>query len=138
MDYYLKEPISNGNPREQALIRKWWHEKMGAKGTLVWEYCLEDRYLDAVLFLNNANSSIEAPGKNVAVLHPIKDETVILCEAKENLNPELIGQAIVYKQLALHAGAIVAEVIIFSERASESMYRVAKELGLTTEVLSNV
>src|SRR5690606_42153184 len=40
MDVYLKEPISNGNPREQALIRRWWCEQKASSGLLVWEYCL--------------------------------------------------------------------------------------------------
>ena len=47
---YLRTPVSNGNPVEQALIRQWWHEEHGAKGRLVWEYYLGDCYLDAMWF----------------------------------------------------------------------------------------
>ena len=37
---YLRESISNGNAREQALIRRWWHEQHKAQGCIVWEYQL--------------------------------------------------------------------------------------------------
>jgi hypothetical protein len=40
-----------------------------------------------------------------------------LCEAKHTLNPELIGQAVVYRELAGRAGGLVLETIVFAERA---------------------
>ena len=130
MKIYLKESISNGNNIEQALIRKWWHEKHNAKGTIVWEYYLEGRYQDAIWFPNTPQSGIEESGKEAPKRYPLKDQEVILCEAKLTLTPELIGQALVYKQFVLHAGAIVKECVIFSETANDSMINVARELGL--------
>ena len=134
MKTYLKDSISNGNKIEQALIRKWWHEKHNAKGAIVWEYYLEGRYQDAIWFPNAPQSRIEENGKNAPQCHPLKDQEVILCEAKTTLSPELIGQALVYKQFAIHAGAIVKECVIFSETANDSMINVARELGLSPVV----
>ncbi|MEZ5444971.1 MAG: hypothetical protein R3F45_04200 [Gammaproteobacteria bacterium] len=135
MERYLRDSVSNGNPREQALIRKWWHEQREAKGVMVWEYCIEDRFVDAVLFPYRQPHGTEAPGKSVATRYPISGETIVLCESKDTLNPELIGQALVYRQLAIAAGAEVREVFVFSENATSSMRRIAKELGLCPEVL---
>ena len=134
MDSYLKDSISNGNKIEQALIRRWWHEKHNAKGTIVWEYYLEGRYQDAIWFPNSTESGKEYSGRNAPQLHPLKDQEVILCEAKITLSPELIGQALVYKQFAIHADAIVKECAIFSETANDSMINAAKELGLSPVV----
>jgi len=135
IDKYLKEPISNGQPREQALIRKWWHEKKNGQGVLVWEYCLEGLFLDAVWLDRREPPGTEQPGLKAPLKYPLKGQEIILCEAKVTLTPELVGQALVYKQFAIHAGASVKEVIIFCEKATESMFNAAKELGLTVEVL---
>ena len=134
METYLKDSISNGNKIEQALIRKWWHEKHNAKGTIVWEYYLEGRYQDAIWLPHTIQSGIEENGQEAPKRHPLKDQEVILCEAKLTLTPELIGQALVYKQFALHAGAIVKECVIFSETANDSMIKAARELGLSPVV----
>lgn len=130
MDSYLKESISNGNKFEQALIRKWWHEEHDAKGVMVWEYYLEGRYQDAVWFTNAAGAGIEKSGKNAPQLHSLNNQEVVLCEAKLELTPELIGQALVYKQFALHSGAIIKSCVIFSQTAKEQMINVTKELNL--------
>lgn len=132
MDSYLMESVSNGNPKEQALIRRWWREQKGGAGLLVWEYCLEGRYLDGVLF---PSSDIlgEASGLKAPAKYPLRNREVVLCEAKLTLTPELIGQALVYKQLALRAGACVMDTVVFAEKASRSMVEVAQELGLTVE-----
>ena len=131
MDSYLKDSISNGNNIEQALIRRWWHENYNAKGTIVWEYYLEGRYQDAIWFPDTPQSGIEENGKNAPQRHPLKEQEVVLCEAKITLSPELIGQALVYKQFAIHAGAIIKDCVIFSETANDSMINAAKELGLS-------
>src|SRR5690606_23057200 len=136
MDVYLKAPISNGNPREQALIRRWWCEQKASSGLLVWEYCLEGRYLDGVWFAND-NASCEMSGLNAPLNHPIRGQRVVLCEAKITLTPELVGQALVYRQFALRAGACVEDTIVFCERASASMIEVAQELGLSVAVGAN-
>jgi hypothetical protein len=34
---FLRDAITNGNPHEQALIRRWWHQQHNAQGRLVWE-----------------------------------------------------------------------------------------------------
>jgi len=130
MNEYLIAPISNGNPREQALIRRWWHEEHEAKGLLVWEYYLEGRYLDAVWFPSSAESGVESDGKQTSARHPLSGQEVVLCEAKLGLTPELIGQALVYRQFALHAGADIKECLVFSEMAGGSMLNAATELGL--------
>jgi hypothetical protein len=63
---YLRDPISNGNPQEQAMIRAWWHEMQEAKGRMVWEYCLEGKWADGIWFPNVGGSGIEEPGKDTA------------------------------------------------------------------------
>ena len=130
MNHYLKDSISNGNKYEQALIRKWWHEEHNAEGILVWEYYLEGRYQDAIWFPKAIGSGIEQCGKNAPKLHPLNNQEVVLCEAKLDLSPELIGQALVYRQFAQHSGAIIKNCVIFSETAKEQMVKVAKELNL--------
>ena len=130
METYLKDSISNGNKHEQALIRKWWYNEHKARGLIVWEYYMEGRYQDAVWFPNVAGTCNEADGKNAPQLYPLKNQEVVLCEAKLDLTPELIGQALVYKQFAQHAGALIRSCVIFSETAKEQMVSVAKELNL--------
>ena len=130
MGAYRRDAISNGIPEEQELIRRWWHEECGAKGKLVWEYYLEGSYADAFWFFEDESIGSENAGIATAKLHPIADKNVVLCEAKSGLNPEVIGQAIVYERLARSAGANVARVIVFCQSGSEPMQRVAKELGL--------
>ena len=130
METYLKDSISNGNKYEQALIREWWHKEHNAKGLIVWEYYMEGRYQDAIWFPNAEGSGNEAEGKKTSQLYPLKDQEVVLCEAKLDLTPELIGQALVYKQFAQHSGAIIKSCVIFSETAKEQMVCVAKELNL--------
>lgn len=130
MEGYIKPPISNGNPIEQGLIRKWWYEEHNAGGLIVWEYNLEGRYLDAVWFPNESSTQVEEAGLNAPKRFPLAGKEIVTCEAKINLTPELIGQALVYKQFALHAGALVKDTIIFSENAQNSMIRAAKKLGL--------
>lgn len=134
MEHYLKKSVSNGNPREQALIRKWWYEEKHSEGLLVWEYCLEGRYLDAVWFSSAEKHGAERSGLNAPATFPVNGREVILCEAKITLSPELVGQALVYRQFALWAGAQVRETIVFAEKASPTMIRVAHELALTVKV----
>lgn len=134
---FLRPSVSNGIQREQALIRKWWHERHGARGLLVWEYYLEGRYVDAVWFPYVATGNGERSGRSAPKLHPLAGRRVELCEAKRQLDPELIGQAVVYRQFALRAGAIVDQVNVFSESASEAMLQVAAELELMATSLSS-
>ena len=115
MNDYLRDPISNGNKYEQALIRRWWYEEHQAQGLMVWEYHMEGRYQDAIFFPNATESGIESNGKDAPQRYPLKDQEVLLCEAKMNLTPELIGQALVYRQFASHAGAIIRKCLVFSE-----------------------
>ena len=58
-----------------------------------------------------------------------------MCEAKTKLTPELVGQALVYRQFALDAGAKVQESFVFAETGEDSMLVAIKELGLAAEVL---
>jgi hypothetical protein len=131
IDEYLKPAISNGNPREQALVRRWWNEEKGCAGTIVFEYYLEGFYADAIWFPDAVSDPTEHPGKSAPSLFPLNRNRIVLCEAKLILNPEVIGQALTYSQLALNAGAIVDEVIIFCENASSTMERVVTELHLS-------
>lgn len=128
---YLTGSVSNGNPREQALIRRWWHEKQGARGRMVWEYCLGDLYADGVWFPDAPELGCEEPGRGATNRFPLSGRTVVLCEAKIKLTPELIGQALVYRVLARRAGARVQESVIFAEKGSAVMSETARELGLT-------
>ena len=127
---YLQDSVSNGIAREQALIRRWWHEQHNARGVLVWEYYLEGKYADAVWFPNASESGVERPGKQTAENFPLADQEVILCEAKADLTPEVVGQALVYTRFAKHAGARVVETIVFSETGGQPMRDAARELGL--------
>jgi len=134
MSNYLQEPISNGNPKEQALIRRWWHEKQGLKGTLIWEYYLEGKYADAILIPGATESGADYPGKSTSERFPLKGVEIILCEAKLDLTPEVVGQALVYTNFAKAAGAKVLGTIVFCEKGSDSMRRAAIELGLNLEI----
>ena len=134
MSKYLRESISNGNPKEQALIRRWWYETKGAQGRMVWEYYLEGKYADGILFFGDQATAIEEPGDRAPERFPLDGTDIILCEAKGDLNPELIGQALVYSHFAIRAGAKLRDTIIFAENGSDSMKQVAAELGLTVMV----
>jgi len=134
MNDYLQEPISNGNPKEQALIRKWWHEKQNRKGALIWEYYLEGKYADAIWIPGSAETGADFPGKSTSEKFPLDGVEIILCEAKLDLTPEVVGQALVYTNFAKAAGAIVLKTIVFCENGSDSMRRAAVELGLNLEI----
>ena len=131
MPQYLREAVSNGNPREQGLIRRWWHESHGARGRLVFEYHFEGRYADAVWFPTAECRGVEESGQSAASRFPVEGAEVILCEAKLELNPEVVGQALVYRSFAIEAGATVRETVIFCESGSDPMRRAAARLGLT-------
>ena len=134
---FLRDPVWNGNPREQANSRKLWYEQNGGRGTLVWEYQLEGRFLDAVWFPDSGETEQEEPGLNTSKRFPIAGREIVLCEAKHTLNPELIGQAVVYRQLAVRGGALVQQVFSFSERADSTMLEVASCLGISTVILDD-
>ena len=133
---FQSEPVSNGSQLEQAMIRRWWHETHQARGRLVWEYYIEGRYVDAIWFPNADEDGVEHSGLEAPKSFPIDGEEIVICEAKRVLNPELIGQAIVYTHLARKAGATVRETIVFAEIASRGMQEVtrAQELCLKTVV----
>jgi hypothetical protein len=127
---YLRPSVSNGHPREQALIRQWWHEVHGARGRLVWEYYLGDCYLDAMWFPEALETGTEVAGTGAPTKYPISGLPVVLCEAKLRLTPELIGQALVYGSFARRAGANVQSIVVFAERSRPSFAVAAGELGL--------
>ena len=79
---HLLPSVSNGHPREQALVRRWWREVQGARGLLVWEYYLEGCYLDAVWFPEASEARVEASGMRAPIAHPLDGRPVVLCEAK--------------------------------------------------------
>lgn len=134
MDRYLKHPVSNGVAREQALIRRWWQEKQQGTGVLVWEYYLEGCFLDAVWFPQGVPFGQETPGKQAPDRFPLAGQPVVLCEAKLKFTPELIGQALTYRQFVLEAGAELLDTVVFSETASAPLIRAAQNLGLTVAV----
>lgn len=136
MTKYLQASISNGNPREQALIRRWWHEQHDAHGQIVWEYFLEGKYADAVWFPNLPGVATEVAGTETARRFPLFGQEIVLCEAKLDLTAELVGQALVYTRFAVRAGARVARTIILAETGSASMQEAARELGLSVLVRS--
>lgn len=131
MKSFLCSPVSNGNPSEQALIRRWWHETHDARGCLVWEYCLNGLYADALWFPNAECVAIEEPGQRTSIRFPLRDTEVVLCEAKMKLTPELIGQAVVYLWSAKHAGARVRETVVFAASDPFAIRGAAETLGLT-------
>jgi hypothetical protein len=127
---YERPPVSNGNPTEQALTRRWWIEAERSRGRLVWEYHIEGRYVDAVWFPDDPATGVETDGKDAPTRFPLKGADVMLCEAKSVLNPELIGQALVYSVLAVRAHARLRGTVIFAEKAGDSLREVARALGL--------
>lgn len=129
-DVYFQPPISNGNPYEQALIRRWWTEQKNGVGELVWEYYVAPYYIDAVWFSDSANDGIENPGLNTTAKFPIEGRNIVLCEAKARLTPELIGQALVYSELAKRAGANVEQAIVFCNESNPTIQSVAEGFGL--------
>ena len=135
LEHFIKKPFSNGHPLEQAMIRKWWHEEHKAHGRLVWEYYLEGRYLDAIWFHDGNVSGVEEDGVSAPKRFPLAGKRVTLCESKIKLTPELIGQALVYRQFAIKVRALVQDVYIFSESADSAMFTAASELGLKPVVL---
>jgi hypothetical protein len=127
---YLRPPISNGHPREQALIRRWWHEVHSARGRLVWEYYLGDCYLDAMWFPEAGDDGAEYPGIGAPAKFPLKGAPVVLCEAKLRLTPELVGQALMYGSFARRAGADVRSIVIFAQEGKPAFVFAAKDLDL--------
>ena len=127
---YDRPAISNGHPKEQALIRRWWHEVHAARGRLVWEYYLGDCYLDAMWFPEADETAAEYPGTSAPTRFPIAGATVVLCEAKLRLTPELVGQALMYGTFARRAGAEISSMVIFAETGKPAFVSAAKELGL--------
>lgn len=134
MSDYLRPSVSNGNPIEQALIRRWWHENCQGHGLLVWEYYVNGIYIDAILFPDSEQTG-EAPGKNTNRLYPISGNEIVLLEAKAGrLSHGLIGQALVYKVLVEEAGAIIRDVCILAQDGNEYMTGAAGKLGLSVDV----
>jgi hypothetical protein len=131
---YDRAAVSNGQPREQTLIRRWWQEKHGGRGRLVWEYYLGDCYLDAMWFPDVPEEGAEFSGKRAAKAFPIAGQSVVLCEAKVRLTPELVGQALLYGALARRAGADVRGITIFAESAKPAFVAAASDLGLEVVV----
>lgn len=134
MNEYLRPSVSNGIPEEQALIRRWWYERHDARGRMVWEYYIESFYADAVWFPDASVHGAEEAGQGTERRFPLVGERIVLCEAKRTLKPELVGQALVYAELARRAGAKVAETVVFAESGSPQIQEVACSLGLTVVV----
>lgn len=130
MSTYEKTAVSNGHPKEQALIRRWWHEVHGARGRMVWEYYLGDCYLDAMWFPDAPEHGAEYPGTSAVTRFPIDGARVVLCEAKLRLTPELVGQALMYGAFARRAGARVSSITVFAETGKPAFVAAAEELGL--------
>lgn len=127
---YLRPSISNGCAREQAMIRSWWYDQHDARGRIVWEYYLEGRYADAIWFPNAAVERVEENGRSAPKRFPVRGETVVLCEAKAHLSPDLIRQALVYSVFAANAEARVEQTVVFADKATRSMIDAARQLGL--------
>ena len=128
---YLREPITNGNPHEQALIRRWWHDQHNAQGQLVWEYPICGRWVDAIWFPDAAEAGLEQSGLKLPSRFPISGARIVLCEAKHlHVTPALIGQALVYTAFARRAGAIVERTVIFADAVAPDIYAAAVDLGL--------
>ena len=134
---FLRKSVTNGNPHEQALIRRWWHEHHHAGGRLVWEYPLCGRWVDAIWFPDAPDNAIEQSGLKLPSRFPITGTRVVLCEAKHlQVTPALIGQALVYAAFARRAGAIIERTVIFADAAAPDLYAAAVDLGLEVVVSS--
>ena len=129
-DEFLRTSVCNGHLTEQALIRRWWHKAQGSRGRIVWEYCLNGSYADAVWFPDSEGPGEECPGQSTKSKYPISGRRVWVCEAKLRLVPELIGQALVYRELAKAAGGHVEFTIVFAETGAKHMVQAAEALGL--------
>src|SRR5580765_8452637 len=126
MNKYFQPSVSNGSPDEQALIRRWWHEQHNAQGRIVWEYCLEGCYADAIWFPDASEDGAEEPGRDTARRFPLAGVRIFLCEAKGTLTPELVGQALVYSEFARRAGARLEGTVVLSESGNAQMQEVAR------------
>lgn len=131
---YLRPAVSNGHPMEQALIRRWWSEVNSARGCIVWEYYLGDCYADAVWFPEAEPSGTEHPGTGAAIRFPIAGTSIVLCEAKLRLTPELIGQGLVYRHLAQVAGARLQSVVLLAEHSTPAFRTAAEKAGFQVVV----
>ena len=131
---YVRPAISNGHPKEQALIRRWWSEANASCGCLVWDYYLGDCYADAVWFPDAQLSGTEYPGTSATTRFPIAGKLIVLCEAKLRLTPELIGQGVVYRHLARVSGADLQSVVLFAEQSSPAFRAAAEDAGFQVVV----
>lgn len=131
---YLRPAVSNGNPAEQALIRRWWREVKSGRGCVVWEYYLGGCYADAVWFPEAEPSGTEYPGAGAPTRFPIAGKSIVLCEAKLRLTPELIGQGLVYRHLARAAGARLDAVALFARRSDPAFQAAAEDAGFQVVV----
>lgn len=111
------------------MIRKWWAETEKGRGLLVWEYYLRGCYVDAVWFPEHSECG-EHSGPEAARNHPIAGKRIFICEAKIQLTPELIGQALVYASFARREAADVLGVTIFAESGSHHLQLAARDFGL--------
>ena len=134
MDEYLQPSVSNGRPDEQAWIRRWWHEQHNARGRIVWEYHLDGFHADAIWFQDAPLHGAEEPGKDSARLFPLGGERIVLCEARAALTLRLVGQALVYSELARRAGAELESTVVLSESGRPQIQEVPCSLGLTVVV----
>ena len=101
---------------------------------MVWEYAVDNRYIDGVWFPDDACSEAEERGNAPSKQRAIGGAGIVICEAKKHLSPELIGQATAYRELAARAGATVRQTFIFAERGDSAMLYAAERLGLIAVV----
>lgn len=131
---YIKPSVSNGKVEEQALIRRWWHERHQAHGILVWEYYLEPCFIDAVWFPHEPGTGIEKTGQMAPRRYPIHGNRIVLLEAKKTLRSDLLGQALTHGWLAKRSGAIVESSVVLAEVGHPSFIQFGKELGFEVVV----
>ena len=81
---------------------------------------MEGRYVDAIWFPSDPDTGVESDGKNAPNRFPLKDAEIVLCEAKRDLTPELIGQALVYSVFAKQAHGRLHRTIVFAETSQFS------------------
>ncbi len=77
---------------------------------------------------------VEESGGRAPDRFPLSGTEIVLCEAKLDLTPEVVGQALVYRQFISYAGATLRQTVVFSETGSDAMRRAASELGLLVVV----
>ena len=131
---WIREAVSNGNPKEQAAIRRWWKKEKAGRGHLQWEFTLAGNWsADALWFPESGQNGEELKGLGSSSLD-LRGCPVSLLEAKRCFTPELLGQAVCYREFLIDTGAVIRGTWIFTEEEVFPLRRVAERHGIDVVV----